>query len=378
MAEITEAVQQDQIAESLMSEPEQQTQSAEESGAETQELETQEQEGTELETQEETAEDWLPDEQSKVYPDDVLQRYAEQRYPEIWKLIEAGQASDQMRQLLYDKLNTDIYLRQLSQQEQFQEPEEEAEQPVVQRQEPTQPQQTTQQWLQGVQRIAESITDNEVANAFSTQFLQAFGVKEAPTPEMARALTTTMTTFGLNLLNTVLPQMLNSPVAENKSFFQQLMEQNYEAFGESYESSMYERAWNRATSASPDFAKLPGLNVIGSSQARMEAAARIAGSVEDFDNIQFRDKSGKPLSPYQNAVKKYSLLAKEMAGQKLTPAEAKNFLEAGKRSALASRTRKEAGNLGSGKSNGQIATNPDDADFWKEGVELYKREHGGV
>src|SRR4051812_32617178 len=45
--------------------------------------------------------DWLPDEQQKVFPDEVVARYAKSRYPEIVKLLENDPTNGQLRQLLH-------------------------------------------------------------------------------------------------------------------------------------------------------------------------------------------------------------------------------------------------------------------------------------
>src|SRR6266567_356059 len=99
---ITTAVEQDAIADSLMGEPEEQ-QTAEVTGTEQPEEVLQESQEIEQEseTQEEVAEDWLPTDQDKVFPDEVYARYAE-RYQ-----LSPEQAADPLlRQLLHDKINT--------------------------------------------------------------------------------------------------------------------------------------------------------------------------------------------------------------------------------------------------------------------------------
>ena len=382
-SDISDAVTQDQLADSLMSEPEETTESAQDTGTEEQVVAEGEETAEQLDQSvEEETNDWLPTEQEKVFPDDVLNRYAEQRYPEIMKLLANDPTNGQLKQLLHDKLNTDIYLKQQQQLiQQRQEIEEETE-PVQQRQEPTQPQITTQQWMQQVEKVAESITDKEVAGMFANQFLTAFGVKEPATPETAMALTKTMTTFGLNLLNTVLPQMLNSPMEGNKTFFQSLMEKNYEAFQETYEDSTYDRAWSKAIK---DVPQLAGKSLGDIGAQLKEAATRFAGSAEDFENLVFKGKNGEPLSPYQNRVKQYSVLAKIVAGEKLTPAEAKTYVEPGKKAAARQAMKSDAGNLGSGKSNGQITgkvgsgpfqTNNDLFD--DEAMNAWKAQHGSL
>src|SRR5690348_4770275 len=104
MSDVTEALTQDAIADSLLPEQEQQVEQPEtEQPVETeQEAQPVEQE-VEQEQVEET-DDWLPSEQDKVFPDDVYARYG-QRYN-----LTPEQASDPLvRQLLHDKINSDIF-----------------------------------------------------------------------------------------------------------------------------------------------------------------------------------------------------------------------------------------------------------------------------
>lgn len=376
---VAEAEQQDQLAEALMNGPTLEAEPVDNAGAESAVEEEAIEQSTAQEVEQEETSDWLPSEQEKVFPDDVLEQYAAKRYPKILAMVKADPGNAELRQLLHDKLNTDIHLRDQQSRQEFEEQEnEEAEA----RQEPTQPQQITfEQHLQNVQRIADQVTDPQMASAFASQFLQAFGVKEAPSPEVAQQLTRTMTTFGLNLMNTVLPQMLNAPMGNDKTFIQSLIEQHYEGFGETHEQTTYERAWQKALSSDPRFQSLPGFRDKGSDELRIKAAEKYAGSVEDFEAIQFKGKDGKALSPYQNAVKKYSVLARIMAGEKVSPAEAAKFVQAGKKAERRSQLSRSAGNVSSGKSNQQISSSSNGFEtnndlFDGEALGLYKQQHG--
>jgi hypothetical protein len=150
MSDVTMAPEQDAVAESLLGEPEEQ-QPIEQTGTEQPEAVDQEPQQVEAESeqQEETAEDWLPTDQDKVFPDEIYSRYA-QRYG----LSPEDAANPSLRQLLTDKINTDIFVRQQQQMaEQYQEPE-----PVAQ-QEPTQPQLTREQYFANLDRMIADRTD---------------------------------------------------------------------------------------------------------------------------------------------------------------------------------------------------------------------------
>src|SRR5438105_868722 len=116
MSDVTDAPTQDAIAESLLPAEEQ---TAEQPVAELQtEPEPQEQpveQQTEQQEQPEEVENWLPSDQDKIFPDEVYARYG-QRYN-----LSPEQAADPLvRQLLHDKINSDIFIeqqRQLAEQE---------------------------------------------------------------------------------------------------------------------------------------------------------------------------------------------------------------------------------------------------------------------
>lgn len=380
MSEVTEAVAQDQIAESLLGDPQaeeatQQDAVAEESASEVEESPTVEGEATQ-EAGEENADDWLPTDQEKVFPFETIAKYA-QRYGYSAEEIEAD---PRLARTLTERLNQDIYVNQLRQTQELQEEQAEVIQP---QQEPTpQQQMTPEKWAQYVDQVAQRYISPEMANHFATGFLKAFGVNEAVKPEMAGQLAHVFTSGVLNVLNTVLPDILNSKVQGERTFFQDLVERNYEGFSEMHEMSSYDRAWSKAAAAVPEL-KGKSLRDVGPQLA--EAATKFAGSPEEFETMQFRGKDGKALSPYQNAVKKYSVLAKIVAGQRLSPQEAKTFVDAGKKAALKTQRQRELGNLGSGKSNGQIAGKTTSGQFQtnndlfdEEAMGVYRQMHGSL
>jgi hypothetical protein len=77
MSHVIEAPVQDEIANSLLGEPEETTETAtQDTGTEEQVVTEPEPEGEE-QIQEEAADDWLPTDQEKVFPDEVLVRHAQ-------------------------------------------------------------------------------------------------------------------------------------------------------------------------------------------------------------------------------------------------------------------------------------------------------------
>lgn len=366
-SDISEALTQDQLADSLETAPVVDAPEKPEAEEETTEQEV----APEVE---ETAEDWLPTEQEKVFSEETLTKYAQQRYPKLYDRLQKDPNDADLKQLLHDKLNTDIYLKTLQDKPE----QEEAEEEPAPRQEPTQTV-SAQEWAKQVDEVARQYINPDMANHFAKGFInEVFDVKDALPPEKAMKLAHVFTSGVINVVNSVLMPMLQSPLPDGRTAFQHAMGTNYEGFDDSYESSMYDRAWQSVTRGNPEFAKLPGYGDASGTQQRIAAATKIAGSPEDFDALQFRGKDGKSLSAYQTAVKKYSMMARVMAGENLTPVQSKAVFEAGKKAARKLDVNRQAGNLGSGKSNGQIASNPSDADFWKDGVDEYQRQHGRI
>ena len=364
MSDVTEAPTQDAIAESLLGEPQEQTaveQPETEQQQEVVETQEQPQEQEQQEQVEETAEDWLPTEQDKVFPDEVLQRYATR-----YGLDEAWQANPQLKQLVIDKINSDIYLQQLQQQQEQQiEPEFEAQPEPTQQQPPL----NMEQHFQNLARVVQERTDPQVAKQFHNEFL---GIWQLPEAQQPLALAQVTSKYMLNLVNTFLPDMLQAQLATQ-------LGQAFPGFGDMYDRSSHALAWDRVRNSDPSFANLPSYGTKQFSQTLRQAAARIPG----FDEMQFTDQQGKPLPPQQNAERKYAMLAKIASGQNVNPQLLQQAAAAGARNARRADVRRSAGNLGSGQSKaasgrsgraGQFESNNDLFD--PETMERYQQEHG--
>jgi hypothetical protein len=373
MTDVTEAPTQDSIADSLMElmgEPELQ-ETVDQTGTEQQDLEQTDEltQGDEVEQSEEQADDWLPTEQEKVFPDDVLLRYAE-RYQKDEQWL-----SDPLnRQLLIDKLNSDILIQQqhAEGEEEFQaEPEPEAE-PTRQ-----ETQLTREQWFQQLDQMVQQTTDPEVAKAFHGDFLRAFGVPEAEIAKIpaqqAMQFTSVASKYMLNLISTHLPNLLQAQLGNQLS-------QAFPGFGEMYERSSYAMAWDRVRNENPQFASLPAFGTKEFSKTLRTAAAKIEG----FDEIQFTGRDGKPLSPMENAIRKYSMLAQVATNQNVDLNQLRQAAaQAGGRNARRAQVRRSTGNLGSGQSTAATGRTSSSSKFQSnqdlfddDTMNLYHREHG--
>lgn len=366
-SDVTEAPTQDAIAESLLPDQEQQVEEQPEAEQPV-ETEVQEQplEQEQQEQVEEVAEDWLPSDQDKVFPDDVYARYA-QRYN-----LTPEQATDPLlRQLLHDKINSDIFIQQ---QQQFEQEQPEPEQPA----EPTriEPQLTREQYFQNLDRVIAERTDPQVATQFHAEFLRAFGVPEneiaATSPKQAMAFTTTASKYMLNLMNTFAGDIMGAQL-------QQQISQAFPGFGDMYERSSMAMAWDRVRNSDPSFAQLPNYGTKEFSSKLREAAQRIPG----FDEMQFTDGNGKALPAQQNAERKYAMLAKIASGQNVNPQLLQQAAAAGARNARRAEVKRSAGNLGSGQSKGATTSGrpvrgmQSNTDlFDEETMDYYQNQHG--
>lgn len=345
MSDVAEAPTQDQIAESLLGEP--QEQQAEQPVTEQPVEQEQAQSVEQLDEQEapqEEVENWLPTEQDKIFPDEVLSRYA-QRYGLDENLL----ANPQLKQMLIDKINSDIWIEQQQNAQQFEEPE------TVQ--EPTQdePQLTREQYFANLDQVIAQRTDPQVAKDFYTGFMKVFGVPDAEIAKgMNQALpfTQLMSKYALNLINSFLPDMFASQL-------QSQLTQAFPGFGEMYERSSYAMSWDRVRNSNPAFAALPSYGTKEFSKVLREASARVPG----FDEMQFTDSTGKPLGMMENAQRKYTMLAQIASGQNVDPQLLQRAATAQARNQRRAEVRRSNANLGSGQSKAASGNQPGNTRF---------------
>ena len=370
MADVTEAIAQDQVAESLLGPEEQAEQPVEQTGTEQQdEAQPTEQLDAEEQPSDEIAEDWLPSDQDKVFTDDVLLRYAE-RYQKDQQWL-----SDPLnRQLLVDKLNTDIYLRQ--QQEQWQqEPQEEFEAEP----EPTQPSQeqapTREQWFQRLEQAVQQRTDPEVAKQFHSEFLRAFGVPEAEIakapPQQAMQFTQVASKYMLNLMSTFMGDMLQS----------QLMPQLNQAipnFDNLVMRASRAEAWDNVRNSDARYESLPAYGTKEWKDLCTKLGRENPG-LEQWGYSLVDPRTGKLHG--EGAAKLYDMIAKIATGRAGNREALQRAAAAGAQGARRAAVRRSAGNLGSGQSKAGSASQSSrfqtNEDLFDDAtMALYQREHG--
>jgi hypothetical protein len=371
MADVTAAVEQELVADSLLGDAAQTETVSEEplAGVEAEAVEVDAEEPGEVEQaqveqgeveQEENAEDWLPREQDKVFPDETYAKYA-QRYQ-----LSPEQASDPLiRQLLHDKINSDIFLRQQQDQQALAVAGHEPEPTRPESQQPP----TLEQHFANLSQWAATHTDPRAAQLFADQFVKAFGMTEATRPEVARALTQTMTTFGLNLMQTALPQMLLP-----------MMESVVPGFSGMYFQSARAQSWDAVRNSSPELGNLPAYGT----REFMELCARLDAEYPALTEMGYTLEQANGGQLYGPAADKfYATLAKLASRQQLDPQLLVEAAQAGARSAHRANVTRQAGNLGAGQSKGAIqnrsgssAFNTNQDIFDDEAMVLYQNQHG--
>jgi len=373
-SDIADAVNQDAVADSLVAPIE--APAAQDTGTE-EGVETESQEASQEVTEEATGTeaedtDWLPDEQQKVFPQEVVSKYGT-RYGYTAEEI---QADPRLQRTLNERMNQDIYIAQLRKDQELQdlvEPEDQ-QGPTPQQ---TQPLPTLDQHFQRIDELVRQKTDPVVAQKFNADFLRAFNVPEDEiakvSPEQAMKFTSTVSKYMLNLISTFAADVIDPRLGQG-------LEQAFPQFGQMYERATYANAWDAVRNSDEAFISLPAFGTKEFRAALKDAATALAGSPERFEEMQFREAKG----PADNARMKYELLAKQIIGKGVNPALVKQAVETGMKKGKA-QAAKQAGNLGapvtpkaaSAKSGSpQFTTNTDIFDDVAMGE--YVRQHGNL
>lgn len=314
-------------------------------------------EGTTAATTDETESTYsLPDEQLKVFPAEVYQEYAENRYPELAKMLTDQNLPEptrkQVQQILHDKLNGDIYIQRLEEKEEQEVEEVEEETEEAEDQPAADPVKAQAEAEQRMAQFVDQVTDPKVALQFTENFTKAFEIKDPQA--RAIAVTKTLSTGMLNLLKDALPAFLGGPQGYLEKSISGYINSNFEGLTESHKTNTYQSSWESIRTSDPKFAALPAYNTPEWIQAAQEAAAILPG----FENAIFTDPAtGKPLSAAKNFQKKAEAMANILSRTRGNVVkEAVQAVETGKRVQAESAQRKNLGKLGAGQSKGQITT----------------------
>lgn len=298
----------------------------------------------------------LPSSQSKVFSEEDVQEFAQNRYPELAKLLNDQNLPEQsrkhIRQVIHDKLNGDIYIEELKAAGQTEETEDDTEQTEAE-QLPADPVQLQEHWNQAVNQFVDRVTDAKVALDFTETFTKAFDIKDPQ--QRSLAVTKTLSGAAVNLMRHAVPELLFTPGPDGKTLIDRYMESKYEGLPGMVKSTSYGQAWDNLRQSDPKFANVPAYNT----PQWHEAIGQVAQMVPGFENAVFTDKNGRILSPYQNFVEKSKTAIALMAGggkANQAVVDAKKAVETGKKVERESAQLKSNARLGAGQSRGQLSS----------------------
>jgi hypothetical protein len=340
---------------------------------------TEEAEGGET-TEEESDDNWLPTEQEKQFPLETLVEYAQKRGYK-WTADQIAKDGD-IQKLLKDKLNGDIYIKSLEQQE---EPESEldenqfegteTEEPAATEAITTQTADPRKAYYEKVDSIVSKQLDPAAMSELGKGLLSAMGV-DTDTDKLQKLLNnpklpaeqrteiqgalqlaqsagkigTSIARGGVDLVMTVLPQLLP-----------ELIEQIYPGTQARYETGVYAQAWQAVTSAvgkdqKPLYPNMPAFGTKDFQTMARKAERQLGLPPEGLFKMVLTDpKTGQPLSLEQQAQAKYRMIAKVSQGQKITPQAVAAAVQTGKRQATEVAQKRAAGRaLGAGQTSRQF------------------------
>lgn len=346
-------------------------------GGEEAEATTEEAEGGET-TEEEPDDNWLPTEQEKQFPLETLAEYAKRRGYK-WTADQIAKDQD-IQKLLKDKLNTDIYVKSLEQQE---EPEAELDENQFEEtaeEEPAATEQVTtaadpkKAYYEKVDHVVTKQLDPAAMSELGKNLLDAMGV-DTDTDKLQKMLNNSklpaeqraevqgalalaqsagkigqsIARGGVDLVMTVLPQLLP-----------ELIEQIYPGTQARYEAGVYASAWQSVTSAvgkdqKPLYPNMPAYGTKEFGELARKAERQLGLPAEGLFNLVLKDQKGNPLPLEQQAQAKYRMIAKVSQGQRITPQTVAAAVQTGKRQATEVAQKRAAGRaLGAGQTSRQF------------------------
>ena len=314
---------------------------------------------------EETADDWLPEEQKKEFPFEVLSEFAQKRYkidPERLK------NDPQLQLLVKDKLNSDIELRKrLASDDSLDlDGADDAEDETAEAQ-PVQltPEQQKEKYYQFVDHVVGKVFDQNAVAELGKNLYSAFGVDLSdPNNEETKGYLANAPKVGATLakslvdgVNSAIPYLMLTPnPITGEAPINALLETVMPGISEMYERSMYQMQWDRVANTTDAngqkvFTNLPPFGTPEFTKA-LEKAGK---SIPNFEDIVFRDKQGNALTLPQQAYMKYEMLAQIANGQKPNPAEAARAFSAGKKAATTAAGKRAASKaLGAGSHSNSL------------------------
>lgn len=325
-------------------------------------------EGQEQIEEEEVDDNWLPSEQEKEFPLDVLTKFGK-RYGYSPEEI---QADPRLQNALKDKLNSDIYIAQFNEAGQNLEVEETT--PEVQETVPAADPRA--EYLARVDGFVSKI-DQESVKQLGNGLLQAFGVNTDVakldemlanpklTPEQraevqgAKALAQNAGKVGATLARGAVDLIFTALPAVLPEALEAIAPGLVQSFKDYQERSTYASAWQEVTQANPALPQY-GTKEFGALVRKAEGQLGLQSGA--LGAMVFRGNNGQPLPMAEQARQAYALVAKVASGQKVAPQVVARAVETGRQQERTQQQRRAAGRaLGAGQTSRQFEQ-PEEAD----------------
>ncbi len=331
------------------------------------EAEAPEQDAAETEPEDDSS--WLPDEQSKVYTDEAVARYAK-RYG---KTLEDVQADPHLRQLLHDKINSDILIARANEAE-VEEPtlKAEPEAPAV----PQDPAKQRAEYYEKVSTFAKQIVDPASAEALGKRLLSKFGVDIASEdPEVqgyvknSGDIGMTLAEGAIDIMNTAGPSLIKAWI-----------EQAYPEFTGMYGDTLYMRQYEAVRGdvgedGQPKYGELPDFGTKEFKSMLQTAATKIPG----FEQMVFTDqKTGRALPEAQQARMRYQMLAQIASGEKPNPKVVAEAVSKGLEATRKADQTRKAGSVALGAGKVRTQTPPSGDDLNNSMIAAYNARNGSA
>jgi|SRR5215467_495818 len=300
---------------------------------------------------------------------DLTQRESEeyaQRYPSAWNALQDPKTPEDLKHLLLDKIDGDHEIQRRIAQEQAGIEGEEEEEPTLEA-EPEQPQAPmTPEHIAEARTAYYNQIDNLVKTHFDQQSIKEVGdtllrmfnvnVKALDDPnvtpedkamlkgliESVQSGAPVLARFMADAVSTTVPHIL--PAA---------MELAMPGFTKMHERQVYGTAWESVRQQTDDrgrplYTGLPAFPMIPGTPEAQAFAQKLRAAAEEipgFDDMVFRDQNGRVLPQQRQAQMKYTLLARQLSGQRVNPAAIAEAVETGRRLAGRQEQRRQAGRV---------------------------------
>jgi hypothetical protein len=292
---------------------------------------------TEGETEEEESTDWLPNEQLKEFPAEVIAKYAKR-----YGYTEEELADPRIQRILKDKINSDIEIAKFHSQEE--ETEDEEEETVPEQKEPTRIDPAARETL--INNLVHQITDKATAVKFVGRLAEADKIQD---PEQRAVAVTEALTAGLA---NVLPDLVVAAIGGEGGWlqqqFQSFLENALPGIGQTHLQTSYASTIETLRTSNPAYASMPRFGTPEWNQAAEQAAEMMPG----MESVVFTGKDGQALPRHQQFQKKAELMFRILTNQPGAVATAEKAIEKGKQIERETAQRKTNAKLGAGQSKG--------------------------